>query len=125
MFFLTVLAVHLVCVVLLLLAPVVPWVVVLAVLGVGLSMFWQWRRLQTLRAIEHISWSHGQGLWFVSLRGNSLRARSFRAPVLLHWLVCLYLEAGDKRYAIPVFADCTDAHSFRLLRIELNFNKKV
>lgn len=117
----TAIVIHCVLAVLVLAASFVVWGKLVLLLVLGVSLYFSWQKFNALKSIANISVRNEQ--WALDIKGERETAMVWQQPLLLHWLVLLYLRTGQKRWVIPVLKDSTDAENFRKLRVYLNLSR--
>ena len=114
-------AVHAIILSLIVAAPFDLWAAVLLGVLVGVNGFNFQQELNKLKKLNSISIKGSQ--WYLDLQGNLEPAAPHKPPLLLHWLVVIYLKADAGKWAIPIMADASNEDAFRRLRIVLNVTR--
>lgn len=106
----------------LLAVPFELWVTLLLGAAVTVNFLYLLWRLRTLGSVQRIGVSRGH--WHLTLGNETYSAAPWRAPLLSHWLVILYLKAAGRRWVIPILQDSTPPERFRLLRVYLHLHSE-
>lgn len=98
------------------------WWVALVLVGViAIHAGWRLRAEHRLQCVESVH-AAGEG-WYLTIKGVTHSAHVWWPPLVLHFLVILYLRSGKRRYVLPVLADSTTPEAFHALRVHLNIHR--